>query len=82
MYLQREAAQNPAEAPALTPETGIQVGTYLVQEKLGEGVSCHVFRGWDQSRSCPVALKILNWANVYDRPAAMFAHVRCVAGCC
>jgi serine/threonine protein kinase len=34
-------------------------------------VSCHVFRGWDESRSSPVALKILNWANVYDRGAAM-----------
>ena len=30
-----------------------------------------VFRGWDESLSCPVALKILNWANVFDRPAAM-----------
>ena len=47
------------------------MGAYLVQEKLGEGVSCHVYRGWDETRSCPVALKILNWANVYDRPAAM-----------
>jgi len=71
IYLQRDAAPAPAEAPELTPEPGIHVGTYVVQEKLGEGVSCHVFRGWDQSRSYPVALKILNWANVYDRPAAM-----------
>jgi serine/threonine-protein kinase len=59
------------DATALPPEIGTQVGTYLLQEKLGEGVSCHVFRGWDHSRSYPVALKILNWANVYDRPAAM-----------
>ncbi len=71
MYLQREASQSPADMPAVSPETGMQVGNYLLQEKLGEGVSCHVFRGWDQSRSCSVALKILNWANVYDRPAAM-----------
>jgi serine/threonine-protein kinase len=70
-YPKREAAQDPMESPALPPETGTQVSTYLIQEKLGEGVSCHVFRGWDQSRSCPVALKILNWANVYDRQAAM-----------
>jgi serine/threonine-protein kinase len=53
------------------PEVGTVVGTFVLQEKLGEGVSCHVFRGWDQSRSSPVALKILNWANVYDRTAAM-----------
>lgn len=59
------------EAPALPPEVGTQVGTYVLQEKLGEGVSCHVFRGWDESRSCPVALKIVNWANVFDRAAAM-----------
>ncbi len=37
--------------------------------KLGEGVSCHVFRGWDETRLCSVALKILNWGNVYDRAA-------------
>ncbi len=53
------------------PETGTVVGAFVLKEKLGEGVSCHVFRGWDQSRSRPVALKILNWANVYDRAAAM-----------
>ncbi len=70
-YLQRDIPVALADMPALAPETGIQVGTYTLQEKLGEGVSCHVFRGWDQSRSYPVALKILNWANVYDRPAAM-----------
>jgi serine/threonine-protein kinase len=59
------------DTPAPPPEIGTEVGTYMLQEKLGEGVSCHVFKGWDQSRSCPVALKILNWANVYDRAAAM-----------
>lgn len=53
------------------PDVGTVVGTFVLQSKLGEGVSCHVFRGWDESRSCPVALKILNWANVYDRTAAM-----------
>jgi serine/threonine protein kinase len=70
-YIQRDVPNVPMDIPALPPETGTQVGTYILQEKLGEGVSCHVFRGWDQSRSCPVALKILNWANVYDRAAAM-----------
>ncbi len=53
------------------PEVGTIVGTFTLQSKLGEGVSCHVFRGWDQTLSRPVALKILNWANVYDRDAAM-----------
>jgi serine/threonine-protein kinase len=64
----------PAEAFTMTappPEVGTVVGTFMLQAKLGEGVSCHVFRGWDQARSCPVALKILNWSNVYDRTAAM-----------
>lgn len=73
-YVQRDQGEQPSgrlEPLPLPPEVGTQVGTYLLQEKLGEGVSCHVFRGWDESRSCPVALKIINWANVYDRSAAM-----------
>ena len=37
----------------------------------GEGVSCHVFRAWDESKQCPVAMKIVNWGNVYDRAAAL-----------
>src|SRR5215218_7154699 len=66
--------KTPAEAftqSAPPPDVGTVVGTYMLQSKLGEGVSCHVFRGWDQAGSCPVALKILNWANVFDRAAAM-----------
>lgn len=70
-YLQRDLPNLPMDNPPPPPEVGTMVGTYTLQEKLGEGVSCHVFRGWDQTRSCPVALKILNWSNVYDRPAAM-----------
>jgi serine/threonine protein kinase len=70
-FPQREAVTVTNDWSVLAPEVGTQVGTYLLQEKLGEGISCHVFRGWDESRSCPVALKILNWANVYDRQAAM-----------
>jgi len=70
-YLQRNPPAEAAESSAPPPEVGTRVGPYLIQEKLGEGVSCHVFRGWDETRSCPVALKVLNWANVYDRPAAM-----------
>jgi serine/threonine protein kinase len=66
--------KTPSEAftqSAPPPDVGTVVGTYQLQSKLGEGVSCHVFRGWDQAGSRPVALKILNWANVYDRAAAM-----------
>ena len=61
----------PSDGAAPPPEVGTVVGPFVLQEKLGEGVSCHVFRGWDQYASCPVALKILNWANVFDRTAAM-----------
>jgi len=68
--LQRPAS-SPMDTPPPPPEIGTRVGTYILQSKLGEGVSCHVFRGWDEALSCPVALKILNWANVYDRAAAM-----------
>jgi serine/threonine-protein kinase len=70
-YPQRAAAADAPSQSAPPPEVGTVVGTFVLQSKLGEGVSCHVFRGWDQARSCPVALKILNWANVYDRTAAM-----------
>jgi serine/threonine-protein kinase len=69
-FPRREAP--PDDAPgAPLPDIGEQVGPYLIQDKLGEGVSCHVFRGWDAARSCPVALKIVNWENVYDRAAAL-----------
>ncbi len=70
-HAHRLTASPPPESHAPPPEVGTRVGTYILQAKLGEGVSCHVFRGWDESLSCPVALKIVNWANVYDRPAAM-----------
>jgi len=70
-YPHRAAAGEPLGSSAPPPDIGTVVGTFVLQDKLGEGVSCHVFRGWDQSRSSPVALKILNWANVYDRAAAM-----------
>jgi len=53
------------------PETGDRIGPYLLQDRLGAGVSCFVFRAWDDSHQCPVALKIVNWANVFDRSAAM-----------
>jgi serine/threonine protein kinase len=74
--VQRIASASALVTPApaglvLPPEPGTRVGTYVLQKKLGEGVSCHVFRGWDEALRCPVAVKIINWANVYDRPAAM-----------
>jgi serine/threonine protein kinase len=69
----RRVAGPPDQAP---PETGARVGGYVLCEKLGEGVSCHVFRGVADAGSPPggsaaVALKILNWENVFDRDAAM-----------
>lgn len=70
-YPHRAAASGDPTPTVPPPEVGTEVGPFLLQAKLGEGVSCHVFRGWDQSRSYPVALKILNWANVFDRAAAM-----------
>ena len=70
-FPQRELPADAGSQNAPPPEVGTVVGPFVLKEKLGEGVSCHVFRGWDQARSAPVALKILNWANVYDRTAAM-----------
>ncbi|HEX4613431.1 MAG TPA: serine/threonine-protein kinase, partial [Urbifossiella sp.] len=70
-YLQRDIPPEPTDPNPLPPQSGDVVGPFVLQDKLGEGVSCHVYRGWDGARSCPVALKILNWANVFDRAAAM-----------
>ncbi|MGL6096232.1 MAG: serine/threonine-protein kinase [Fimbriiglobus sp.] len=58
------------ETPVV-PQPGDRIGPYALQEKLGQGASCFVFRGWDEANQCPVAVKIVNWSNVYDRPAAM-----------
>ena len=58
-------------ADPVNPEVGDTTGQYVLQERLGAGVSCFVFRGWDEQHGCPVALKIINWANVHDRAAAM-----------
>lgn len=53
------------------PEVGDRIDHFTLQTKLGAGVSCFVFRGWDEHAGVPVALKIINWANVFDRSAAM-----------
>jgi serine/threonine-protein kinase len=53
------------------PMPGDRIGPYMLQSHLGTGVSCHVFRAWDESKSCPVAVKIINWGNVYDYKAAL-----------
>jgi serine/threonine-protein kinase len=72
VYPHRDLASTPPpDRTTLPPEIGTRLGTYVLQEKLGEGVSCHVFRGLDEALAQPVALKILNWANVFDRAAAM-----------
>ncbi len=62
---------NFAPAEPVNPEVGDTTGQYVLQDRLGAGVSCFVFRGWDEQNGCPVALKIINWANVHDRTAAM-----------
>jgi serine/threonine-protein kinase len=66
------AAQD-ADAPPNVPppEVGDVVGTFRLAEKLGAGVSCFVFRGIDEHTQAAVALKIINWSNVFDRDAAM-----------
>ena len=76
--LQREIAEHLAgpdgdenPPPVDPPQTGDRVGSYVLQEQLGSGSSCFVFRGWDAAKRLPVALKILNWENVFDRAAAM-----------
>ncbi len=52
-------------------QPGDRIGPYVLQDRLGHGGSCVVFRGWDEENRCPVAAKIVNWANVYDKPAAL-----------
>lgn len=69
-----EAAGQGYFAPAargLNPEAGDRIENYVLQDRLGAGVSCHVFRAWDEAKQLPVAIKIVNWGNVYDRPAAL-----------
>ncbi|MFO0849197.1 MAG: serine/threonine-protein kinase [Gemmataceae bacterium] len=70
---ERQVTADPDDHPAdpVLPETGDVIGPYTLQGKLGTGVSCIVFRGWDVMTATSVAVKIVNWANVYDRPAAM-----------
>lgn len=65
---------------AATPEIGDRVGSVLLQEKLGQGVSCYVFRGWDEAEQLPVAVKIINWNNVFDKDAAL-KQMRTEAAC-
>lgn len=67
-------ASDPLESPpanAPPPEPGTRIGPYVLQALLGRGVSCFVYRGWDEAHSCPVAIKVVNWENVYDRTAAL-----------
>jgi serine/threonine-protein kinase len=70
-HMQRDIPTPPPSEAAPPPEPGARVGNFILKEKLGEGVSCHVFCGWDEKTGSRVAMKILNWANVYDRTAAM-----------
>ncbi len=77
-HLQRKIAEHLAgpdgddnPPPAEPPRIGDLLGPYLLTEQLGSGASCFVFRGWDEANRRLVALKILNWANVFDRAAAL-----------
>jgi serine/threonine protein kinase len=58
-------------AVVVNPKPGDRIETYILQKQLGCGVSCHVFESWDEVRQRPVAVKIVNWGNVYDRTAAL-----------
>lgn len=60
----------PEEAPGM-PALGDRIGPFVLQRSLGRGVSCFVWRAWDESMGVPVAVKIVNWANVRDRDAAL-----------
>jgi serine/threonine-protein kinase len=53
------------------PAVGDVLGTVTLTEALGSGASCFVYRGWDGANEQPVAVKIMNWANTFDRTAAM-----------
>ncbi|HEY2787624.1 MAG TPA: serine/threonine-protein kinase [Fimbriiglobus sp.] len=68
----REPTTDPEHPPLPPrPQSGDRVGSYLLKDKLGQGVSCFVFRGWDEVHDNPVAIKIINWENVYDKTAAL-----------
>lgn len=60
-----------APTDTILPQVGDRIGAFELIEKLGSGVSCFVFRGWDHETGNQVAAKIVNWENVYDRTAAL-----------
>jgi serine/threonine-protein kinase len=70
------------EAPArpVLPQPGDRIGPYVLQDLLGSGASCHVVRGWDEIQARPVAIKVVNWGNVFDREAAL-KQMRTEAAC-
>jgi serine/threonine protein kinase len=71
-HVERMIPDAPEGVPhAAVPEIGDRVGSVVLQERLGHGVSCIVFRGWDDVQQCPVAVKIVNWNNVFDKDAAL-----------
>ena len=59
------------DAPPPLPAVGTRLGPFALQQRLGEGASSVVYRGWDKAGSRPVVLKVLNWAAVADRDAAL-----------
>lgn len=61
----------PSESNPPDPAPGDRIDRFTLQKPLGSGVSCHVFRAWDDVNGTPVAVKIVNWSNVRDRGAAL-----------
>jgi serine/threonine-protein kinase len=70
IYRQRQSEPEAPETPTV-PQPGDRFGRYRLCDRLGCGVSCFVFRAWDELNDHPVAVKILNWENVVDRTAAL-----------
>jgi serine/threonine-protein kinase len=75
--LYRERAPAPTDGDdepppePIVPQPGDRIGPYVLQNQLGVGVSCFVYRAWDEAHRTLVAVKIINWEHVYDRTAAL-----------
>ena len=66
-HFQESTADNNTPMPLV----GDRVDHFLLQNMLGTGSSCFVFKAFDEKTEQQVAVKIINWASVFDRTAAM-----------